>query len=156
MFSSAGAITAATVFVLCEQAACAVVSNVNVLVLRAAVCKSLQLSKGRVVERLRGYSGGAACYVHTAAIAAARVAYAVGRWGVVSDVVTGGQTLQGEHSGEVTCLAVSHCGTLVATGQRSAKPIVLVWSAATGATVARLQGHHATAVTALAFCPDGR
>jgi WD40 repeat protein len=63
---------------------------------------------------------------------------------------------QGEHSGEVTCLAVSHCGTLVATGQRSAKPVVLVWSAATGATVARLQGHHATAITALAFSPDGR
>jgi hypothetical protein len=46
------------------------------------------------VERLRGYSGGAACYVHTATTAAARVAYAVGRWGVVSDVVTAGQTSQ--------------------------------------------------------------
>ncbi|CAM9383512.1 unnamed protein product [Laminaria digitata] len=71
------------------------------------------------------------------------------------DLTNHTQSFQLGHSGDVTCLAVSPDGLLIATGEVSRRPCILVWRADTGDVVQTLSGFHKRAITALSFSPDG-
>ena len=48
-----------------------------------------------------------------------------------------------EHTDDILCMAVSASGALIATGQAGAVPKIVVWSAATGRTLAVIQVNNA-------------
>lgn len=89
------------------------------------------------------------------------ILYAAGSTGVVHDLSTNTQAHFRGHEHEVTCIALSHCGTLVATGCNGAsKSVVHVWPSTTETqgnptSIARLgEGFFDRAVCAVSFCCD--
>ena len=61
----------------------------------------------------------------------------------------------GQHSDDITALAVSADGTLVATGERGPHPVIYVWDADTLQVKRAFKGH-TKGVAQLAFSADGR
>lgn len=74
---------------------------------------------------------------------------------VVHDVSLNTQTFFQEHQDEITSLAVSKDGTLVATGDQGKYPCVYVWDIETKKVRAKLSGNLKRAVASLAFSDDG-
>jgi len=68
---------------------------------------------------------------------------------------TGGQSFLRGHDDDITCLAVSPSGTLIATGQEGVNADVVLWDATTGKEKFRLSEHD-EGVACLAFSPDDR
>lgn len=88
-------------------------------------------------------------------LASGEVVYSVAGVGVVLDRDEHSQRFfVGEHTDDITALAVSADGTLVATGERGPTPVIYVWEAASLKVVHALRGHR-QGVTQLAFSPDG-
>ncbi|CAN0028544.1 unnamed protein product, partial [Sphacelaria rigidula] len=85
-----------------------------------------------------------------------KAVYTAAATGVSLDLVNHTQRFQLGHAGDTACLAVSPDGLLVATGEVSRRPNIIVWSAEGAEAVQTLSGFHRRAVTTLSFSPDGR
>ena len=68
---------------------------------------------------------------------------------------TGGQSFLRGHDDDVTCMAVSHSGKLIATGQTGVNADVVLWDAVNGKELFRLSEHD-EGIACLAFSPDDR
>ena len=56
--------------------------------------------------------------------------YASAALGVVHDLTTNQQTMFAGHDDDITCIALSNRGALVATGQTGKNPVVHIWNTA--------------------------
>eukprot|EP00960_Hanusia_phi_P060400 764497-Hanusia_phi.AAC.2 len=85
------------------------------------------------------------------------IAYPASRFVVLFDFVERQQRYFAEHDNDCVCLAVGASRSVVASGQLASfeqrSPPIYVWDVASCSVLARLQGFHRQAVTALAFSP---
>eukprot|EP00752_Nemacystus_decipiens_P008508 g7598.t1 len=85
-----------------------------------------------------------------------RAVYTAAAGGVSLDLTNHTQSFQLGHAGDATCLTVSPDGSLVATGEVSRRPSIIVWKPDSADAVKTLSGFHRRAITALSFSRDGR
>ncbi|CBJ26175.1 conserved unknown protein [Ectocarpus siliculosus] len=119
---------------------------------------------GVELERIHGYRGrdsrSNAVYAGADEVGGGggcnRAVYTSAAAGVSLDLTNHTQNFQLGHSGDATCLAALPDGLLVATGDVSRRPTIIVWKPDTGEAVKTLSGFHRRAITALSFSRDGR
>ena len=89
--------------------------------------------------------------------ATGEIVFHAGSTAVVLNAREKKQRFYQQHSGDIFCLAVHPCRTLVATGDIAATPKILVWDHDTLETRKLLTGLHRRAVSLLTFSPtDGK
>lgn len=89
--------------------------------------------------------------------AAGNIVYHTGGVGVIYDKREHRQVFNnGVHSADISCLVLDPTRRYVATSQAGESPVVQLWDAASGASIARFERVHQRGVTCLAFSPDGR
>ncbi|CAM9158468.1 unnamed protein product, partial [Scytosiphon promiscuus] len=117
---------------------------------------------GLELERMHGYRGrdarSNAAYAGVIGTGggSSRAVYTSAAAGVSLDLTNHTQSFQLGHSGDVTCLAVTPDGRLVATGEVSRRPSIIIWEPDSGKAIKTLSGFHRRAITALSFSRDGR
>ncbi|CAM9343527.1 unnamed protein product, partial [Hapterophycus canaliculatus] len=116
---------------------------------------------GLELERMHGYRGrdarsNAAYAGEKQGGGGNRAVYTSAAAGVSLNLTNHTQSFQLGHSGDATCLAVTPDGSLVATGEVSRRPIIIIWEPGSGKAVKTLSGFHRRAIAALSFSRDGR
>ena len=89
-------------------------------------------------------------------LSSTRVAYTSGKTVIVYDKKTHQQHIHLGHTADTLCMAMHPDGKLVATGQRGAVPLVLIWEADTLQVRMVLQGFHRRGVSHVNFSKNGK
>lgn len=76
-----------------------------------------------------GGAGGGSARLPSAFIDQSALVYTAAALGVVHDLSTNRQSFFSGHTDDVTCLTLSHCRQLAATGEAGRAPVIHVWSA---------------------------
>lgn len=74
-------------------------------------------------------AGGGSARLPSAFIDQSALVYTAAALGIVHDLSTNRQSFFSGHTDDVTCLTLSHCRQLAATGEAGRAPVIHVWSA---------------------------